>query len=101
MYPCGCLTRGARANVLMHGCVAGMAGGAQEAVKFALRELEVGTKSEHATSANVVLVVSSEGVRCVEMAGRDMLATIFIDSIVFTTEVACRIAGCPVLTWHE
>ena len=58
------------------------------AVKFAMAELNV-TKdaNEDAVSAAAVLVVSSEGIRIVELSSRDIMATIALDDIVYTTEV--------------
>lgn len=66
----------------------------QNGVKFALRELqkwsgEAGGEGKFRATP-VVLVISSEGIRAVELGSRDMLARIFIENIVFTTEVTAR-----------
>ena len=57
-----------------------------QAVKFAMTELNVEANADLVSSA-VVLVVSSEGVRIVEQSSRDIMSTIPLDDIVYTTEV--------------
>eukprot|EP00039_Didymoeca_costata_P007053 m.95908 g.95908 ORF g.95908 m.95908 type:complete len:708 (+) comp13521_c0_seq1:241-2364(+) len=57
-----------------------------QAVRFAVMELKIDTKAENSKSA-VVLVVSSEGIRIVEQASREILDMIFLQDIVYTTEI--------------
>ena len=64
-----------------------------ESVTYALGKLQLGSGQADADIENkiaAVLVVSSEGIRAIELSSRDMLSSVWIEHIQYTTEIIGR-----------
>eukprot|EP00040_Diaphanoeca_grandis_P035098 m.219698 g.219698 ORF g.219698 m.219698 type:complete len:709 (+) comp33302_c0_seq1:191-2317(+) len=58
-----------------------------DAVTGTLKELKISSDVDPLDHEPVILVVSSEGIRAVELASRETLTTVWIEHIVYTSEV--------------
>lgn len=58
-----------------------------QSVTYSLRKLKIGPTSEVTEGTPAIMVVSSEGIRTVELASRDTLSSIWIEHIQYTTEI--------------